>query len=78
MNRMTQMRCPKCGYAYSKARSSKRCADSSMRRDRICLKCEGTFATYEITAGDYRVLAALRKWHADDNRKITLPSENAA
>lgn len=78
MNRMTQMRCPKCGYAYSKARSTKRCDDDSMRRDRICLKCEAMFATYEIPANDYRVLAALRKWRPFDNPEITSPSENAA
>lgn len=78
MSNTAQMACSSCGYAYSRARSTRRHADGSVRRDRICLKCEGMFATFEVTASDHAILSALRKWASFDNRQFNSQSENAA
>lgn len=78
MSNTAQMSCPNCGYAYSKARSTRRHNDGSVRRDRLCLKCHGFFATFEVTARDHQILSDLRKWSSDDNRTITSARENAA
>lgn len=78
MTKITQMACSACGYAYSKARSTSRDEHGSIRRQRICLRCNSNFTTYEIPASDHAILAALRKWRRADNVLTNVTVQNGA
>lgn len=62
----TQFACVNCGYAYTKASNTNPARSGGVRRQRVCVKCSKGFVTYEVTAGDYAVLQALRKWTKED------------
>lgn len=63
MSKTSQFACVLCGYAYTKATTTNPARSApDIRRRRMCLKCEEGFVTYEVTAADYAMLQALRKW----------------
>ncbi|MDR2776531.1 MAG: transcriptional regulator NrdR [Puniceicoccales bacterium] len=64
------MKCPKCGHLYSKVTDTRITADAtSIRRRRVCLKCDHRFFTNEISCVEYPIVIKR------DNRKEEFDGE---
>lgn len=66
MNTYTSYPCPRCGNTLTKAAGSKPSATGGIRRKRTCPKCETGFVTYEVTAEEFALLQAIRKFAKDE------------
>lgn len=66
------MRCPKCGHLEDKVLDSRQAKDgASIRRRRICLKCNHRYTTYEeIERADLRVLKRDGRTEPFDRHKL--------
>ena len=55
--------CPACGLGPNKITGCTPARSGvDIRRKRTCVKCSTGWVTYEVTAADYAMLQALRKW----------------
>jgi transcriptional regulator NrdR family protein len=70
------VRCPRCGYAYSRQYTSVAVPDG-YRRVRKCLsrECGRGFTTYEVHAKDMNVLRSIKKWMNEDDQASTKEEE---
>lgn len=67
MNTYNAFTCIHCGYGQTKTNTTTKAKSGvDMRRSRSCPSCSRGFVTYEVTAADYAILQALRKWRPSD------------
>jgi ribosomal protein S27AE len=70
-NNFNAFACTSCGYAQTKTLNTTTARSGvDMRRSRRCPSCDTGFITYEVTAADYAILQALRRWRPPNGVEI--------